>query len=108
MSETPNPKSGGGDRAAMALIGLLFAVFFLPVLVLAGLGYWLARGRVTRREAIVIAAISAIGVVVDLSSVVGGYATWIGSFTPGSHASSWDVPVVPLLLPEAWTLQCLS
>lgn len=82
----------------MALIGLLFAVFFLPVLVLAGLGYWLARGRVTRREAIVIAAISAIGVVVDLSSVVGGYATWIGSFTPGSHASSWDVPVVPLLL----------
>lgn len=100
MPETPKTPaaSSGGERLGVALFALLAAAFFLPILLIAGVAFVLLRNKVQRREAVIVAVASLIGIGLLAQSVFGGYMTWVGSVMPHSHTSIWSIPVTSVLL----------
>jgi len=98
MATTPQSNGKGGDVVGLTVAALVLSAFFLPVVLISVVGFVFGRGKVTRRESLLVAGVSAIALAVLSRLVLSGYGKWVMSFFSKGHGSPWDVPVVSILL----------
>jgi hypothetical protein len=100
MAEAPSSQqnSKGSDVAGFVIVALLLSAFFLPVVVVTAAGFWFGRGKVSRRESLLVAGVSGVALAILSSVVIGGYAKWVMSFFSSGHGSPWGIPVISLVL----------
>ena len=104
MAEQTKDSKRKTDEASWpyaALVGIVIVVLLSPVIILAGVVFLLARGRLRRWEATSVAAAALAVSVVRLPGLASSYWNWAQSFWSSGHGAKWAVPVIPIAV---WAL----